>query len=298
MHCPFCRHNDSKVVDSRTSDDGTSIRRRRRCTECGRRFSTLETTSISVIKRSGVTEPFDRQKIVNGVRKACQGRPVSEDDLAMLAQEVEESIRASGSAEVEAHDVGLAILPPLRRLDVVAYLRFASVYQAFEDLEDFERAIDVLRDQQAELAGQQTLVPPAARSAAPARRRSGRKDAPATPAGPAGTAAAATSTEEAHVGAGEAGTSAAEAQASAAEASAGADNASVGSGEPSAGTADTSSRAAPGSKGASRRKTSDRSASGAAEGDDAPEGTGGRSAAPRRRRTRKPAETVTQPRLL
>lgn len=298
MHCPFCRHNDSKVVDSRTSDDGTSIRRRRRCTECGRRFSTLETTSISVIKRSGVTEPFDRQKIVNGVRKACQGRPVSEDDLAMLAQEVEESIRASGSAEVEAHDVGLAILPPLRRLDVVAYLRFASVYQAFEDLEDFERAIDVLRDQQAELAGQQTLVPPAARSAAPARRRSGRKDAPATPAGPAGTAAAATSTEEAHVGAGEAGTSAAEAQASAAEASAGADNASVGSGEPSAGTADTSPRAAPGSKGASRRKTSDRSASGAAEGDDAPEGAGGRSAAPRRRRTRKPAETVTQPRLL
>lgn len=298
MHCPFCRHNDSKVVDSRTSDDGTSIRRRRRCTECGRRFSTLETTSISVIKRSGVTEPFDRQKIVNGVRKACQGRPVSEDDLAMLAQEVEESIRASGSAEVEAHDVGLAILPPLRRLDVVAYLRFASVYQAFEDLEDFERAIDVLRDQQAELAGQQTLVPPAARAAAPARRRSGRKDAPATPAGPAGTAAAATSTEEAQVGAGEAGTSAAEAQASAAEASAGADNASTGSGEPSAGTADTSSRAAPGSKGASRRKTSDRSASGAAEGDDAPEGTGGRSAAPRRRRTRKPAETVTQPRLL
>ncbi len=298
MHCPFCRHNDSKVVDSRTSDDGTSIRRRRRCTECGRRFSTLETTSISVIKRSGVTEPFDRQKIVNGVRKACQGRPVSEDDLAMLAQEVEESIRASGSAEVEAHDVGLAILPPLRRLDVVAYLRFASVYQAFEDLEDFERAIDVLRDQQAELAGQQTLVPPAARSAAPARRRSGRKDAPATPAGPAGTAAAATSTEGAHVGAGEAGTSAAEAQASAAEASAGADNASVGYGEPSAGTADTSSRAAPGSKGASRRKTSDRSASGAAEGDDAPEGAGGRSAAPRRRRTRKPAETVTQPRLL
>ena len=187
MHCPFCRHPDSKVVDSRTSDDGTSIRRRRRCTECGRRFSTLETTSISVIKRSGVTEPFDRQKIVNGVRKACQGRPVSEDDLAMLAQEVEESIRASGSAEVEAHDVGLAILPPLRRLDVVAYLRFASVYQAFEDLEDFERAIDVLRDQQAELAGQQTLVPPAARSAAApaARRRAARRDAPGAEPEPA-----------------------------------------------------------------------------------------------------------------
>lgn len=177
MHCPFCRHNDSKVVDSRTTDDGTAIRRRRQCTECGRRFSTLETTSISVIKRSGVTEPFDRQNIVNGVRKACQGRPVSEDDLAMLAQEVEESVRASGSAEIDAHDVGLAILTPLRRLDVVAYLRFASVYQAFEGLEDFERAIDVLRDQQAELAGQQTLVPDTSRrnTAPAARRRSARK---------------------------------------------------------------------------------------------------------------------------
>ena len=191
MHCPFCRHNDSKVVDSRTSDDGTSIRRRRRCTECGRRFSTLETTTISVIKRSGVTEPFDRQKIVNGVRKACQGRPVSEDDLAMLAQEVEESIRASGSAEVEAHDVGLSILPPLRRLDVVAYLRFASVYQAFDDLEDFERAIDVLRDQQAELAGQQTLVPPAAGPGTNGgvRRRSGRRPSQGTDAASEDTAA-------------------------------------------------------------------------------------------------------------
>lgn len=182
MHCPFCRHNDSKVVDSRTTDDGTAIRRRRQCTECGRRFSTLETTSISVIKRSGVTEPFDRQNIVNGVRKACQGRPVSEDDLAMLAQEVEESVRASGSAEIDAHDVGLAILTPLRRLDVVAYLRFASVYQAFEGLEDFERAIDVLRDQQAELAGQQTLVPDTSRrhTAPAARRRPARKPAQVT----------------------------------------------------------------------------------------------------------------------
>lgn len=173
MHCPFCRHNDSKVVDSRTTDDGSAIRRRRQCTECGRRFSTMETTSISVIKRSGVTMPFDRQKIVNGVRKACQGRPVSEDDLAMLAQEVEESIRASGTAEVEAHDVGLAILTPLRRLDLVAYLRFASVYQAFDGLEDFERAIDVLREQQAEFAGQQTLVPASIRGTAAngARRR-------------------------------------------------------------------------------------------------------------------------------
>ena len=88
MHCPFCRHPDSKVVDSRTTDDGAAIRRRRQCAQCKRRFSTMETTTISVIKRSGVTEPFERQKIVSGVRKACQGRPVNEDDLAKLAQEV------------------------------------------------------------------------------------------------------------------------------------------------------------------------------------------------------------------
>ncbi|AUI52293.1 transcriptional regulator NrdR [Arthrobacter crystallopoietes] len=145
MYCPFCRNPDSRVVDSRLTDDGSAIRRRRLCPECGRRFTTLETTSLSVIKRSGVAEPFSRAKVINGVRKACQGRPVTEDDLAMLAQEVEESIRSSGAAEIDAHEVGLAILRPLKNLDVVAYLRFASVYQAFDSLEDFEAAIDRLR---------------------------------------------------------------------------------------------------------------------------------------------------------
>ncbi len=147
MYCPFCRNPDSRVVDSRLSDDGSSIRRRRQCTECGRRFSTVETASLSVTKRSGVGEPFSRSKIISGVRKACQGRPVTDDDLAMLAQEVEESIRASGAAEIDANDVGLAILAPLRRLDLVAYLRFASVYQAFDSLEDFESAIVQLRSE-------------------------------------------------------------------------------------------------------------------------------------------------------
>lgn len=145
MHCPYCRHPDSRVVDSRVADDGSAIRRRRQCSSCSRRFSTLETTSVNVIKRSGATEPFQRAKIVSGVRKACQGRPVSEDDLALLAQEVEESIRARGLAEIDANDVGLAILEPLQRLDEVAYLRFASVYQAFDGLEDFEAAIKTLR---------------------------------------------------------------------------------------------------------------------------------------------------------
>ena len=145
MHCPFCRHADSRVVDSRTADDGLSIRRRRQCPNCNRRFTTVETASLSVVKRSGATEPFSRDKVAAGVRKACQGRPVSDDDLAILAQRVEETLRSNGSAEIDAYEVGLAILGPLRELDEVAYLRFASVYQAFESLEDFESAIASLR---------------------------------------------------------------------------------------------------------------------------------------------------------
>ena len=149
MHCPFCRHSDSRVVDSRATEDGTAIRRRRQCPECGRRFTTVETASLTVVKRSGATEPFSRDKVLAGVRKACQGRPVTEDDLAVLAQRVEESVRAAGLAEIEAHEVGMAVLPPLRELDEVAYLRFASVYRAFDDLEAFESEIALLRAEHA-----------------------------------------------------------------------------------------------------------------------------------------------------
>lgn len=98
-----------------------------------------------VIKRSGVVEPFSREKIVNGVRKACQGRPVNDADLALLAQTVEETVRATGAAQIDANEVGLAILAPLRKLDEVAFMRFASVYQNWQDLEDFESAIKLLR---------------------------------------------------------------------------------------------------------------------------------------------------------
>lgn len=144
MYCPYCRNPDSRVVDSRVSDDGTVIRRRRAC-ECGRRFTTQETVILTVAKRSGVTEPFSRDKIVRGVRRACQGRPVSEDQLAILAQRVEETIRSRTSGEVPSHEVGLAVLEPLRDLDEVAYLRFASVYRGFESLADFEKEITALR---------------------------------------------------------------------------------------------------------------------------------------------------------
>jgi transcriptional repressor NrdR len=145
VFCPFCRHPDSRVIDSRTADDGAAIRRRRSCPECGRRFTTQESVILMVGKRSGATEPFTRDKIVRGVRRACQGRPVTEDQLAILAQQVEETIRARGCAEVPSHDVGLAILGPLRELDEVAYLRFASVYRGFESLADFEDEIASLR---------------------------------------------------------------------------------------------------------------------------------------------------------
>ena len=145
VFCPYCKHAESRVIDSRTADDGAAIRRRRSCPACGRRFTTQETVILMVAKRSGATEPFAREKIVGGVRRACQGRPVTEDQLAILAQQVEDTIRARGSGEVASHDVGLAILGPLRELDEVAYLRFASVYRGFESLTDFEAEISALR---------------------------------------------------------------------------------------------------------------------------------------------------------
>ena len=145
MYCPYCRHPDSRVIDSRTAEEGAAIRRRRSCQACGRRFTTQETVILMVVKRSRVTEPFSRDKIVRGVRRACQGRPVSEDQLALLAQRVEDTIRSRGFGEVPSHDVGLAILGPLRDLDEVAYLRFASVYRGFESLADFEEEIATLR---------------------------------------------------------------------------------------------------------------------------------------------------------
>ena len=105
----------------------------------------METASLTVVKRSGATEPFSRAKVLQGVRRACQGRAVTEDDLAVLAHRVEEAVRARGVAEIDAYDVGLEILGPLRELDEVAYLRFASVYRAFDSLADFEAEIALLR---------------------------------------------------------------------------------------------------------------------------------------------------------
>ena len=126
MFCPFCHHTDSRVLDSRVAEDGAAIRRRRQCPACGRRFTTVEQVQLVVVKKSGVVEPFNREKVIAGVRKACTGRPVTEEDLARLGQQVEETLRASGCAEIPTEEVGVTILKPLSELDPIAYLRFAN----------------------------------------------------------------------------------------------------------------------------------------------------------------------------
>jgi transcriptional repressor NrdR len=172
MRCPFCRYPDSRVIDSREIDDGQAIRRRRSCPECSRRFTTVEEALLVVAKRSGVTEPFSRAKVVDGVRRACQGRSVDEDALAKLAQQVEEAVRGSGQAEVPSQEIGLAILGPLRELDEVAYLRFASVYRSFTSADDFAAEI---RDMRVAATTPDPVDPSAAFSAA--------GPSPAAPAG-------------------------------------------------------------------------------------------------------------------
>ena len=147
MYCPFCHKDQSKVIDSRTIESGATIRRRRECTSCGGRFTTVEKALLIVVKRNGLTEPFSRDKVIVGVKRACQGRDVSEDALKRLAQTVEEPVRSHGGSQVHANDIGLAILDPLRELDEVAYLRFASVYKSFESAEDFESEIRMMRRQ-------------------------------------------------------------------------------------------------------------------------------------------------------
>jgi transcriptional repressor NrdR len=158
MRCPFCGHDDSRVLDSRPADDGAAVRRRRSCPACSRRFTTTETAALLVEKRSGVTEPFSRDKVITGVRRACQGRPVTDDALALLGQRVEEEVRATGRAVLTTQEVGLAILAPLQELDEVAYLRFASVYRSFTSLSDFEEEIARLRATRAAVGGATTAA--------------------------------------------------------------------------------------------------------------------------------------------
>lgn len=145
MFCPMCHKAESRVIDSRTADEGLAIRRRRECASCGHRYTTMEAPVLMVSKRSGVTEPFSRDKVIRGVRRACQGRDITSDALHLLAHKVELAVRSKGTTEIPAHEVGMAILEPLRELDEVGYLRFASVYKSFQSADDFEAEIAELR---------------------------------------------------------------------------------------------------------------------------------------------------------
>ncbi len=146
MRCPWCGHQNDKVVDSRPTEQGETIRRRRECLSCGRRFTTFERideVGLVVIKRDGSREPFEREKVLAGVRKAIVNRPVTEDQVARLADRVEERLRRKGP-EVTSQQVGLEVLSHLAKLDQVAYMRFASVYKDFQEITDFERELGIL----------------------------------------------------------------------------------------------------------------------------------------------------------
>jgi transcriptional repressor NrdR len=148
MRCPFCGASEDKVIETRVSKDGTEIRRRRECEGCNRRFTTYERIEESmphVIKNDGRREPFDRAKIEHGLRAAVHKRPVSRDQVAALALEVERELGELGVAEVPSRDIGERVLLRLRALDQVAYVRFASIYRDFRDLEGFVKELDALR---------------------------------------------------------------------------------------------------------------------------------------------------------
>ena len=146
MRCPSCASLEDKVVDSRLADDGAAIRRRRECLECGQRFTTferLEEAPLTVVKRSGERESFRRPKLVAGMQAATKNRPVTAEQLEEVGAEVEAALRARGR-EVTSTEIGVAVLERLRKLDEVAYLRFASVYKGFSDIGDFEREAGLL----------------------------------------------------------------------------------------------------------------------------------------------------------
>ncbi|MBP3984477.1 transcriptional repressor NrdR [Pseudoxanthomonas helianthi] len=147
MHCPFCQHTDTKVIDSRASEDGATIRRRRECEACGERFSTLETIEIklpAIIKSDGRRDTFDARKLRAGFDKALQKRPVSEEQIEAAVRAVVHQMRMSGERELPSRRIGEFVMGELRKLDHVGYVRFASVYRSFEDVADFREEIEKL----------------------------------------------------------------------------------------------------------------------------------------------------------
>ena len=140
MKCPYCSSLDSKVVDSRNGKDGTSIRRRRECLNCSRRFTTyerIEELNLVIVKKDGRREPFDRAKVIDGLEKACEKRPISVEVIEQLVTDLERELQEKGEREVESKEIGERLIGKLYEIDEVAYVRFASVYRSFKDVNQF-----------------------------------------------------------------------------------------------------------------------------------------------------------------
>ena len=148
MHCPFCSKEDTKVIDSRVGSDGLSIRRRRECESCSSRFSTYEEVEILdliVEKRDGRTEPYNREKLESGLHKALEKRPISHEEFRQMVSEIEQEIqRKVGSGKIESKEIGNIVVKKLKKHDQIAYIRFASVYRKFEDIEEFKKELQKL----------------------------------------------------------------------------------------------------------------------------------------------------------
>lgn len=145
MRCPFCQTDNDRVLDSRSSEDGYAIRRRRECMQCKRRYTTyerLEELSIKVVKKDGVREPFSREKIRHGLTRACWKRPLSDDQIDTVVAEIESDVYANFQSEIETQQLGEMVMEHLGRLDQVAYVRFASVYREFKDIHDFVEELE------------------------------------------------------------------------------------------------------------------------------------------------------------
>lgn len=155
MRCPFCGQDHDKVVDSRPYDEGMAIRRRRECISCGARFTTyekVELVPLMVIKRHGEREPFDREKIINGLIRACQKRPIATSDMDKLAEDVENTLRNQLKREVSSMEIGELVMDRLKTLDEIAYVRFASVYREFKDVKSFMDELNSFLNQDREKA--------------------------------------------------------------------------------------------------------------------------------------------------
>jgi len=149
LHCPFCSNSETKVIDSRLVGEGVQVRRRRECQDCGERFTTFETAELvlpRVIKSNSIRQPFDEDKLRNGILRAIEKRPVSFEVVDAMVNRICHELRAMGEREVKTRDVGELVMDELRRLDDVAYVRFASVYRSFQDIEEFKAEIDRLRE--------------------------------------------------------------------------------------------------------------------------------------------------------